>query len=867
MATKEIKTRFALEGEQKYKNTMKDAANAIKVLNSQEKLAKAQFQQTGDAQKYAATQADLLKKKIEEQKTAVAAAEQAIKDLTANGVEPSSKQFQDWQLKMNNAQTALTKMETELQTLSGETNDANAQTAEFGETLSSLDKKANIDAVVKGIGKINDVLGAAVTKCKELAKELINSIKESAAWADDLATQAIIYGMDVETLQRMRYAAEIIDTDVETIVKARQKFENAMKSGKEEQFALFGVHTKRDGEFRDWEEVFWETGDALMHLTDGLTGSALDTKIIERDTAAMELFGKSWRELLPLFTAGREKYDEVMNSTSVVSEENVGKLTELDDAIKTTNQELTTLKTTVEAALAPALTEVANSLTEMFKKLNEYLATEEGQEKLKALEEATRELFSGLKDVDFGDALDKAKGALDKLKEGLNWIKDHKNQVIDAIKAIGLAFLGLKAIEGLGTIFQFINGAKGLVGGGGGGSNVSAPSGGPSPVDTAKTSPVGNAARVGGGSVLAGKFSQVLTSVSAADPTGSAALLLPVLEDQTVAGRILKNGGTIGDALASIPGTIQASFDQAVENWQKYPQQVQESVNNATEWLFEQILSGYEFKFNDKRDVEKEKKHLEQVAQENSESEFYDIFDSLSGYAVSVGGDEEAQKKIKSFADRYLQWLNDEITDPALDALSEKMTQEEWDAFNDTMSKIKYDDMLYANEDIENLQNSIKTALEAVESLMEEEKSKLKTSSNEAGTNSVIGLKEGIEKNMSVAVGAAQRLANAVRDTIKSALKIGSPSKVMEEFGGYITEGLANGITGGLGVVNSAAATMARAVSGGVDSASFAGGFSAMTQDGQMVNVTLMIDSERLTSVVVPLVNQSMGEEINLMRR
>ena len=67
MATREIKTRFALEGEQKYKSTMKDAANAVKVLNSQQKLAKAQFQQTGDAEKYNAQQAEILKKKIEEQ--------------------------------------------------------------------------------------------------------------------------------------------------------------------------------------------------------------------------------------------------------------------------------------------------------------------------------------------------------------------------------------------------------------------------------------------------------------------------------------------------------------------------------------------------------------------------------------------------------------------------------------------------------------------------------------------------------------------------------------------------------------------------------------------------------------------------------
>ena len=65
MATREIKTRFKLEGEQEFKRAMSDAANATKVLDSEMKLAKAQFEQTGDAEAYAAEQARILKEKIE----------------------------------------------------------------------------------------------------------------------------------------------------------------------------------------------------------------------------------------------------------------------------------------------------------------------------------------------------------------------------------------------------------------------------------------------------------------------------------------------------------------------------------------------------------------------------------------------------------------------------------------------------------------------------------------------------------------------------------------------------------------------------------------------------------------------------------
>ena len=67
MAAHEIKTRFKLEGEQEYKRTMTDAANAIKVLNSEQKLAAAEFENSGDAQQYAATQARILKEQIANQ--------------------------------------------------------------------------------------------------------------------------------------------------------------------------------------------------------------------------------------------------------------------------------------------------------------------------------------------------------------------------------------------------------------------------------------------------------------------------------------------------------------------------------------------------------------------------------------------------------------------------------------------------------------------------------------------------------------------------------------------------------------------------------------------------------------------------------
>ena len=60
MATREIKTRFRLEGESEYRRAMKESADAVKVLASEQKLAAAEFEATGDAQEYAAETARIL---------------------------------------------------------------------------------------------------------------------------------------------------------------------------------------------------------------------------------------------------------------------------------------------------------------------------------------------------------------------------------------------------------------------------------------------------------------------------------------------------------------------------------------------------------------------------------------------------------------------------------------------------------------------------------------------------------------------------------------------------------------------------------------------------------------------------------------
>ena len=464
----DIKTRFTLEGEQQYRNAMTQAANAVKVLNSQEKLAKAQFEQTGNAEKYAAQQADILRQKITQQKAAVAAAEKALKQLSDNGVSPNSKQFQQWQMKLTTARTSLTRMETDLNKVTETMNGTASAAEKTGDAVGAIGKKVSFDGVIGGIGKITGAMQAAAGMAIDLGKQLGGALLDAASWADELATDAIVYGLSQQQLQQMTAAAWKFETSVESIVRSQQKLENNMAKGSDEVKSYFdilgvAVETFAPGKYgsvstglRDVTDVFWDVGAALMNYGDA----------VERDVMAQAIFGRSWRELLPMFTAGREEYEAFMEGVDTNSDETINNLLALDDSWHALQDEWNVLKRTVLGELAPSFTTLSDAAGGLLKQFNEYLKTDEGKEKMEALGEAVTSLFEGITEADFGAAMDTAKGAIDSLTEGLEWIKNNWSAVETGLKALGIAFAGLKVAESVLTFMQLMASGKFLFGGG-----------------------------------------------------------------------------------------------------------------------------------------------------------------------------------------------------------------------------------------------------------------------------------------------------------------------------------------------------------------------------------------------------------------
>ena len=75
---------------------------------------------------------------------------------------------------------------------------------------------------------------------------------------------------------------------------------------------------------------------------------------------------------------------------------------------------------------------------------------------------------------------------------------------------------------------------------------------------------------------------------------------------------------------------------------------------------------------------------------------------------------------------------------------------------------------------------------------------------DEAGKDSLLGFIYGMEDQIPGLEKASEMSSQEIVDTIKDFMDIESPSKVMSEIGGYVTEGLAGGITGKEGTLTTA---------------------------------------------------------------
>jgi hypothetical protein len=191
----------------------------------------------------------------------------------------------------------------------------------------------------------------------------------------------------------------------------------------------------------------------------------------------MKLYGKSWTELIPIFKAGRQTYEETMARWTWVGDEQFENLTKLNDEEQKLTSEWEAFQLQFESALAPTMTSVMETLEGLLHEFNTYLQSEDGQKMLASLGEAVSGLFEDLTKIDPQEVINNLTSVFTSITEGLEWLIENREKVVEALKYIIAGWAALKLTGGALQFLNLINGAKGLVGGGGAGAGAGAAGG------------------------------------------------------------------------------------------------------------------------------------------------------------------------------------------------------------------------------------------------------------------------------------------------------------------------------------------------------------------------------------------------------
>ena len=250
--------------------------------------------------------------------------------------------------------------------------------------LKNIGKGVGWDEVTHGLGNIISQLENGARAAINFGKKIADSAMGSTGWADDILHLAQVYGTDAETIQKMKNVSEFIETDLETIMNAQSR----LAKNKDSLPELLGFSA--DG--MTVEQAFWKAGEAIQGMTDEF----------QKEEAAQKVFGRGWKELIPLFSAGQEEYNRQLAETDVLTNAQVEALGKADDSFKEIQQQVELMK-------------------------NQFWAEN-----------------------------------ADKLTELLQWLIDNKDGVVTAVGAIGVAFGGLKLAEMALNVGKLIDGFQKL---------------------------------------------------------------------------------------------------------------------------------------------------------------------------------------------------------------------------------------------------------------------------------------------------------------------------------------------------------------------------------------------------------------------
>ena len=332
--------------------------DALKGVNSTAESAKNELKEVNKALKLDPGNTELL----EQKQRALAAAVQATAEKL-NVLKEAQKQAADQLARKEIGQEQYDALQREIIQTEAELKKATKAQQEFNATAEQV--KTAMDGISSKAEKVAQATKGLSTAAAGLLVSLGGAALKTAVWADDLNSLSKQTGITTEDLQKMQYAADLVDVSVDTIAGSMSKMRKAMVAdNKADVFAQLGVNVRdMQGNLRDSSEVFYEVLEAL-----GKVGNET-----ERDTLAMEIFGKSADQLAGIIDDGGASLkalgEEAENLGIIMDQETLDALNKVNDSIDrlkaTAKGELAKAGASALEALTPVLESVVAALSEI----------------------------------------------------------------------------------------------------------------------------------------------------------------------------------------------------------------------------------------------------------------------------------------------------------------------------------------------------------------------------------------------------------------------------------------------------------------------------------------------------------------------
>lgn len=371
MATRTVKARVELDGEEKYKEALSELQKGNAVLSSEMRKLQAEFKGNTESTEFLTKKGELLERQLLQQKDKV----QTLRDALQNAAQQygeSAAATQEWQIKLNYAESAQYNLEAAIrennQALQGEEEVMQG----LGDTVGNLAGKLGIQLPDGAKNALNGMQGlstgtvaamgaatAGVMALWKAVQQLHQMTLAAAADVDGVITDSMTTGLSTDTIQQFKYAENLIDVSYSTITSTLSRLTRNMaeaNSGNEalaESFRALGVSiTDGEGNLHSAEAVFYDMIDALGGIENAT----------QRDAVAMELLGRSAQELNPLILQGsgalRELAEQAEATGYILDDSQLKKLGEVDDAYQGLQLQIDATKKQLAAEFAPTSKQV-----------------------------------------------------------------------------------------------------------------------------------------------------------------------------------------------------------------------------------------------------------------------------------------------------------------------------------------------------------------------------------------------------------------------------------------------------------------------------------------------------------------------------